>query len=206
MKLHTQIFLAMVLGVAAGAIPFLGERIHYISFLGDIFILLLKMIIAPLILASIVTGVASIGDPSRLGKLGAKTVLYYGVTTWTAIIIGLILVNLIKPGVGVEMALGDVAEQAALTDAMAKTPGQFLQEQIGTVIQNPFAALANMQVMAIIFFALLLGAVLTTLGEKGAVVTEFFAGFNEAIEYLEFGVEKDWQGLKTGKAGEKAAR
>ena len=179
MKLHTQIFLAMGLGVAAGAI--LGERVHYVSFLGDIFILLLKMIITPLILASIVTGVASIGDVSRLGKLGAKTVLYYGVTTWTAIIIGLILVNLLKPGVGVEMTLGDVAEQAALTGAMAKTPGEFFQEQIRTVIQNPFAALANMQVMAVIFFALLLVAVLTTLGEKGAVVSEFFAGFNEAM-------------------------
>jgi Na+/H+-dicarboxylate symporter len=182
MKLHTQIFLAMGLGVAAGAI--LGEHVQYVRFLGDIFILLLKMIITPLILASIVTGVASIGDVSRLGKLGAKTVLYYGVTTWTAIIIGLILVNLLKPGVGVEIALSDVAEQAALADTMAKTPGEFFQEQIRTVIQNPFAALANMQVMAVIFFALLLGAVLTTLGEKGAVVTEFFAGFNEAMMKL----------------------
>lgn len=182
MKLHTQIFLAMGLGAAAGAI--LGERVQYVSFLGDIFILLLKMIIAPLILASIVTGVASIGDVSRLGKLGAKTVLYYGVTTWTAIIIGLILVNLFKPGLGVEMTLGEVAEQAVIEDTMAKTPGEFFQEQIGTVIQNPFAALANMQVMAIIFFALFLGAVLTTLGERGAVVTEFFVGFNEAMMKL----------------------
>ena len=179
MKLHTQIFLAMGLGVAAGAI--LGERVQHISILGDIFISLLKMIIAPLILASIVTGVASIGDMTRLGKLGAKTVLYYGVTTWTAIIIGLVLVNIFKPGVGVEIALNQGAVESAVTDTVAKSPGEFIRGQIETIIQNPFTALANTQVMAVIFFSLLLGAVLATLGERAASVTSFFAGFNEAM-------------------------
>ncbi len=182
MKLHTQIFLAMGLGVAAGAI--LGERAQYVDFLGEIFILLLKMIIAPLILASIVTGVANIGDVSRLGKLGGKTVLYYALTTWTAIIVGLILVNVLKPGVGVDATLSDLSQGAAVTDAMARGPGEFIRDQIHTTIQNPFAALANTQVMAIIFFSLLLGGVLATMGEKTAAVTRFFADFNEAIMKL----------------------
>jgi len=182
MKLHTQIFLAMGLGVAVGAI--LGERSQSISFLGDIFILLLKMIVAPLILASIVTGVANIGDVSRLGKLGAKTVLYYAFTTWTAIIVGLVLVNILKPGVGVEATLGDGQQGAVLAGAIARSPGEFFREQLHTTIQNPFAALANTQVMAIIFFSLLLGGVLATMGEKTAAVTNFFAGFNEAIMKL----------------------
>ena len=179
MKLHTQIFLAMGLGVVAGAV--LGERVQSISFLGEIFILLLKMIIAPLILASIVTGVAGVGDVSRLGKLGVKTVLYYGVTTWTAIIIGLVLVNILKPGTGVETTLINVADEAVGAGVIARSPGEFFHEQLRTVIQNPFAALANGQVMAIIFFSLLLGGVLATLGEKAAAVTSFFAGFNEAM-------------------------
>ena len=179
MKLHTQIFLAMGLGVVAGAV--LGERVQSISFLGEIFILLLKMIIAPLILASIVTGVAGVGDVSRLGKLGVKTVLYYGVTTWTAIIVGLVLVNILKPGTGVETTLINVADEAVGAGVIARSPGEFFHEQLRTVIQNPFAALANGQVMAIIFFSLLLGGVLATLGEKAATVTSFFAGFNEAM-------------------------
>jgi Na+/H+-dicarboxylate symporter len=182
MKLHTQIFIAMGLGVAAGAV--LGERVQYISFLGDIFMLLLKMIIAPLILASIVTGVASIGDVTKLGKLGAKTVLYYGVTTWTAILIGLLLVNVMKPGVGIEIALPQGVEEKALADTMATSPGAFMRGQVETIIQNPFEALANTQVMAVIFFSLLLGAVLATLGERAASVTDFFAGFNEAMMKL----------------------
>jgi Na+/H+-dicarboxylate symporter len=182
MKLHTQIFLAMGLGVAAGAV--LGERAQSISFLGDIFILMLKMIIAPLILASIVTGVASIGDVKRLGKLGAKTVLYYGVTTWTAIIIGLVLVNVLRPGVGVEATFAGATDEAASAVAVAQTPSQFFRDQLSALIQNPFSALANTQVMAIIFFSLLLGGVLATLGERAAAVTSFFAGFNEAMMKL----------------------
>ncbi|MCH7495448.1 MAG: cation:dicarboxylase symporter family transporter, partial [Candidatus Marinimicrobia bacterium] len=98
LKLHWQILIALFLGVIVGSL--FGERIIWISFLGDIFLRLLKMIIVPLIMASIISGVTSIGSAKKLGNLGAKTFIYYISTSLLAIITGLILVNIVKPGVG----------------------------------------------------------------------------------------------------------
>jgi len=98
LKLHTQILLGMAAGIFVGLL--LGEKAVMVAPLGKIFISLLKMLIMPLILASIVTGIVSIGDVKNLGRIGGKTLVYYLGTTFTATFIGLVMVNLLHPGAG----------------------------------------------------------------------------------------------------------
>lgn len=179
MKLHTQVLIAMALGVAAGLL--LGPYVPYTAFLGKIFLLLLKMIIVPLILASIVVGVASVGDVKRLGAVGGKTVLYYMTTTAIAVIIGLILVNIIKPGVGAGQTLTELPPEIAVRMEQNQSLPGFLDSQIDVMIQNPFAALAEMQPISIIFFAILLGAVTTTMKERAKPLIDLFTSLNEAM-------------------------
>ena len=103
LKIHTQIFIAIIAGLLAGML--LGENAIHIKFLGDIFITLLKMIIIPLILISMVTAIVSIGNIRRLGRIGLRTFIYYMVTTLLAVTVGLVLVNILKPGIGVDLGL-----------------------------------------------------------------------------------------------------
>ena len=98
LKIHTQILIAVIAGVIAGWL--LGEHARHLQLIGDLFIRLLKMIIIPLILATMVSGVVNIGQFGRLGRIGAQTFAYYLTTTVLAIIVGLILVNIIAPGTG----------------------------------------------------------------------------------------------------------
>jgi len=101
LKIHTQILIAIVLGVVAGIL--LGEKAAHIKIVGDMFIRLLKAIIIPLILASMVAGIVSLGDARKLGRIGLRTFIYYTATTTLAVGVGLILVNLMKPGIGVDI-------------------------------------------------------------------------------------------------------
>ena len=101
LKVHPQILIAIVLAVVAGIV--LGEKAAPIKIVGDIFIRLLKAIIIPLILASMVAGIVSLGDVRKLGRIGLKTFLYYMATTSLAVAVGLVVVNLMEPGMGVDM-------------------------------------------------------------------------------------------------------
>lgn len=172
-NLSTQIFVGILLGLIAGLI--LGHNASYIKPLGALFIRLLKMIIVPLIFASVVMGVASIGDIRYLGRIGGKTLAYYLTTTGLSVLLGLVLVNLIRPGVGAEIGLSGVPER------LQKGPPSLLDTMMGIIPVNPFKALAEMDVLSIIAFALLFGGVLTTLGERGATILGFFDGLNEIM-------------------------
>ena len=102
LKLHWRVLIAMALGTIFALI--FKEDALFVAPLGTIFMRLLKMIIVPLILFSITTGVASLGDSKTLGRMGAKTFAYYFVTSILAILVGLTLTNIIQPGVGVEIS------------------------------------------------------------------------------------------------------
>ena len=172
-KVHTQIFIAIVLGVIVGLA--LGERAGLIKIVGDIFIQLLKMIIIPLILASMVAGIVSLGDVRRLGRIGLKTFVYYMATTLLAVGVGLLLVNLMKPGVGVEMGA-----EAAADLAERETPS--IVSIIKDIIpENLFDAMAKDKVLSIIFFSLLLGIAISSTGEKARPLMVLFEGFNTVM-------------------------
>jgi proton glutamate symport protein len=103
LKLHWQILIALILAILYGL--YLTDYAYLVTWMGDLFLRALKMIIIPLILTSIISGVTSIGDAQNLGRLGLKTITYYISTSLFAIVTGLVFVNLIQPGVGADLGL-----------------------------------------------------------------------------------------------------
>jgi Na+/H+-dicarboxylate symporter len=165
------ILAGMVLGVIAVGI--FGAGIAPVKFLGDIFLNALKMIVIPLLFASMVVGISNLGDVRKLGRTGAKTLLYFLVTSAFSVIIGILLVNIFRPGSGFEpFATGEAPEQ------INYNVFQWITNQIPA---NIIQAAAQTEVLPIIVFALFFGAVLTTIGNKGKPVIAFFEGVNEAI-------------------------
>ena len=136
------------------------DATNYTNWIGDIFLRGLNMIIVPLILFSITTGVASVGSSGNLGRLGLKTMGYYVASTLVAIVTGFILVTTIKPGVGAELGFKTSVE------GIAAASDSFGQTLIKIVPTNIVEALAQGQMLAIIFFAILFGFFLTKISEK----------------------------------------
>ena len=149
LKLHWQILIAFVIAIILGiSIP---EHSGYVRWLGDLFLRALKMIIVPLVFSSIVSGVANLGSTSSLGRLGVKTISYYLTTSIMAILTGLLLVDIIKPGVGADLGFRmDVPEMTSSTGSL----GDIIMRMIPT---NIFDALASADMLAIIFFAIMIG-------------------------------------------------
>jgi proton glutamate symport protein len=166
-KLHWQILIALILGALYGL--FLTEYVDYVSWMGDIFLRGLRMVIVPLILSSIISGVTNIGDAKNLGRLGLKTMSYYITTSLFAIVTGLFFVNLIKPGEGAELGLTKEVE------GLASARESFGDTLINIIPTNIFESFANGQMLAIIFFAILFGFFITRVDDKPKkFLTEFF--------------------------------
>lgn len=188
MKLHWKILIGMAAGVVVGLLinesfPSLGPIGGWLGTIigpmlgpvGKIFINLLKMLIVPLILASMIVGVANVGDIRKLGGIGARTFIYYVVTTWASVLVGLILVNLIHPGVGAPaIAGGDIPDAA-------KTVTGFWDIVLNLVPSSPVKAMANMDILPLIVFSLFFGAVLTMMGDRARPLLAFFESLNEAM-------------------------
>ena len=169
--LWKRILGAMILGVIVGVI--FGDGVTSIAWIGDLFIRLIRMVVVPLVFVTLVSGVISMGDPSKLGSLGARTLGLYLFTTLVAITIGLTLAAILQPRVGVDLsavALSAVQEAVPLSERL-----------MGIVPENPIAAMADGNILAIIFFALLIGVSLLTIGETGKPVADFMAAAAEAM-------------------------
>ncbi|MDH3212685.1 MAG: dicarboxylate/amino acid:cation symporter [Myxococcales bacterium] len=175
------ILVLIVVGVAAGVFCgwYWGERMLAVAWLGALFLNALKMMIIPLIFAAVISGVASLGDVRKLGRLGGITIGYYVVTTGIAVSIGLVMVNWIQPGAGLQF---DRAELPAEVAAMKEVGVSDLL--LSLVSPNLVASAAETQLVPLILFAILLSAALTTLGRTGQQVIEFFNGMNEALMKL----------------------
>ncbi len=157
--LTSWIFIGIILGVLSGWL--IGEPLLAVSQpLGTIFLRLLKMVIVPLVFSSIVTGVAGIGSTSRLGRLGGKTLLYYLTTSLLAILTGLLIVNLIKPGVGAELGLQ--APPSSITAEGTGIGDLFMR----MIPENPLAAAAEGHMLQLIFFAILFGVFIARVPDK----------------------------------------
>lgn len=161
----------LVLGIVFGALA--GEGATAISWVGDIFINLIRMIVVPLVFVTLVSGVIAMGDPKRLGSLGIKTLGLYMGTTLIAITIGLTIATIVQPGVGVDISGAE---------AKVLPPAKSLEERlIGIIPRNPIGALADGDMLAIIFFALMLGAGIMMAGEKGKPLAKLFDAGSEAM-------------------------
>ncbi len=157
-QLHWQIAIALVLGIVMGL--WLPQYVKYISWMGDLFMRALKMVIVPLILTSIISGIVNIGSLKKLGNIGLKTISYYISTSFFAIVTGLMMVNLIKPGIGAD--LGFVEEVEGLSLA-SESFGQTLIQIIPT---NVFKAMVENQMLSVIFFAILVGLFINNISKK----------------------------------------
>lgn len=170
--LLTQILIAFVVAVTLGLI--FGPSISVLQPLGDLFLRLIKFIIAPLVLPTLVIGVASIGDPKSLGRVGSKTIGYYLITTAVAILIGLGIAFLISPGKGLS-----ITEPAS--DVEVNETEGVIQTFLNIVPENPFTSLGEGDILQIIFFAIFLGLAITLIGKKADPVYHFFDAFAEIM-------------------------
>ncbi|HJP31757.1 MAG TPA: dicarboxylate/amino acid:cation symporter [Candidatus Latescibacteria bacterium] len=159
--LHWQILTALVLGALGGLV--LGDSILVVSFMGDLFLRALRMVIVPLILTSIVCGVSGLGASGNMGRLGAKTLIFYTVSSLLAIVTGLMLVNLLRPGVGAVLGLQAQPEKlAGSIERFGSSPWQALVRLVTDMVPtNPIASMADGDMLQIIIFALLFGVFLS---------------------------------------------
>jgi len=184
-KLHWQILCAMVAGVVAGLLggPAISTKVGW---LGTLFISLLRMIIVPLIITSIVSGVASIGGGRDLGRLFSKTLGYYVLTSALAIFAGLLAVNLIQPGAGAHIAGAQAADLPELS-----APSSPVELLLDVVPRNFLAAAAKPHMLSVIFFCIVFGMAIAGLPDEPRtfLVKAFDAGF-QAMMRLTAGVIK----------------
>ena len=215
------IIAGVVFGGLFGAVA--PKHAIHLEFFGELFLNALKMLIVPLVVSSMISGIASLGDVRKLGKPGILTVFLYAATTALAVLIGVIFVNVIKPGEGVDVGEEVVAPASRLVREIDGKFVVFDKEQIyytldGEPVRKKIASFSNMadaeeatkegtksfggvivkvlkmmvseniiesaahtDILPLIFFALLFGGVLTTLGRKGDSVLQFFEGMSEAM-------------------------
>lgn len=172
--LWKKILAGLALGILAGAL--LGETASVFKPLGDIFINAIMMLIVPLVFSTLVVGITSMRDPQKMGRIGARTITLYLVTTAFAISIGLLLSTLLQPGVGVDLSFD--------TEVTANEAPSLISILVNLVPRNPLDALANGNIMQIIVFAIGLGISLTLIGEKGEPVMKVFDSFAESMYKL----------------------
>ena len=172
-KLGIWIIAATVLGAAVGLV--MGEPAHMFAPAGNLFMQLIKMVVVPLVLFSLIGGAASLGKSSSAGKIGLLTFAYYGVTTAAAVALGILFSELFRPGAGIDMAaLSGAAVQVDHIEESTKIPG-FWETVTGFVPANPFQALVDGNILQIIVFAMFMGFASTYLEEKKkAVIINFF--------------------------------
>lgn len=181
-NLTSKIFIAIGLGVLFGVFLNTLEPSSFkddfllggiLKLLGTGFLNLIKMLVVPLVFTSLICGASSMNDIKRLGRIGGKTLGFYMITTALAISISLFIAKVINPGSNLDMSSlvstePTIAENQPLVDTL-----------LNIIPTNPIASLANGEMLQIIFFALLVGVSINTIGEKGKCVKEFFEALNE---------------------------
>ena len=185
LSLSSKIFIAMILGAIAGLTPnfagnpewsqlWLTDGVFYV--VGQIFISLLKMLVVPLVFISLVCGSSSLSDPRMLGRVGGKTIALYLLTTAIAVSLALGAAIIFEPGIG--------AQPIAMLEAQIAESTPFTQVLINMVPTNPVAAMADGQMLPIIFFAVLLGISITLSKQVGVRVSDWFNDMNAIIMKL----------------------
>jgi proton glutamate symport protein len=175
-SLSNQIFIGLFIGIAAGwwingHDPAMADNIKPFS---DLFLRLIKMLIAPLLFATLVTGIAGAGHFSSVGRMGLRSLIYFEVVTTLALIIGLLAVNILKPGVGVVLTPG---ADAGIT-AQAQTWQQMLLHLVPTSI---FQAMAEGDVLQIVVWSIIFAIALGMIGEKGRPILHFCESLAETM-------------------------
>ncbi|MGQ3380860.1 cation:dicarboxylate symporter family transporter [Priestia endophytica] len=184
--LATQIFIGLALGIAVGAFFYGNETaMAILQPIGDIFLHLIKMIVIPIVIAALVVSIAGVGDIKKLGKLGGKTILYFEIVTTIALAIGLLAANLFHPGTGIDMGNLEKSNISTYEEtAQSKEDVSIADQFVHIIPSNIFQSLAEGDLLAIVFFSVLLGIGVAVVGEKGKPVLNFFDGILEAMFWI----------------------
>ena len=177
MKKNNILLYLMLIGISMGGVCgwVFGKEMLVVEWIGEMFLDTLKMLVIPLIVSSMIVGITGMGDIRKVGKAGTITLIYFLSTSGIAVFAGIIVVNIMQPGLGVEL-ITDIPEKVAGKESIGIT--DILQS---FVTPNLFQSMAKMEILPIIMFSLVFGGVLTTLGEKGKLVISVFDGINIAI-------------------------
>ncbi|MCF6220726.1 MAG: dicarboxylate/amino acid:cation symporter [Robiginitomaculum sp.] len=192
MTLWKRVFIGLALGVAIGlSLHYgLGDKGKYIAEtwfkpFGDAFVNLIRMLIIPLIVTTLVSGMVAMGDPKRLGTLGARTIGLYLFTTFFAVWLGLIVATIIQPGTGLSEVISagnsSVDTVANKLQSAGTAKRSFAQYLLDIIPRNPIKAMAEGDVLAVIFFSILMGVGVLLAGEKGKLVGDFFDSAAEVV-------------------------
>ncbi|HWR41628.1 dicarboxylate/amino acid:cation symporter [Sporomusa sp.] len=184
MGLTTQIFIGLILGVIFGyAFPKYAVELKPI---GDMFIRMIKMIVVPLVVSSLVMGIAGTGDFKKLGRLGVKSILWFELATTIALFVGLFVVNVFQPGVGVNVTAGDAGSAAAA----AKKTIDMTQMLVNLVPTNFVDAMVRGDMLQIIVFSTFFGVAAAAMGAKGKPVVDMCISVAEIMFKFTFYVMK----------------
>ena len=189
MGLSTQIFIALILGIIFGYVfPAYGQQLKPV---GDMFIRMIKMIVVPLIFSSLIMGIAGTGDFKKLGRLGAKAIIWFEIATTAALAVGLIVANVFEPGVGVNIVNADAK---AAADAAKKSIDMSMM-MVNIIPTNIVDAMARGDMLQIVFFSTFFGVAAAAMGETGKPVV------NLAVSVAEIMFKFTWYVMKLAPIG-----
>ena len=176
-NLTFQVLVAIALGILVGVLY--PSFASYAELISKSFINMISMLIAPIIFFTIVLGIAHMGDMKKVGRVGGKALLYFEIVTTLAIIIGMLVANLLKPGVGVNVPAGDVAKIATYTTQAGEI--NWLEFITHIIPKNIFEAFTKGEILQILFFAILFGYGLSKMGEKGHSLISTFDKISKVL-------------------------
>ena len=176
-NLTLQVLLAIVLGILVGQFfPHQGESLKVLS---DVFVKMIKMVIAPIVFFTIVIGIAGMGDMKKVGRIGGKALLYFEIITTFAMVIGVAVMYIIRPGAGMSTAGVKAADVAKYTKDAAATSHGFVDFLTNIVPDNVMAAFSKGDMLPVLFFSILFGLAMAGLGDSAKPVTSFLEKMNE---------------------------
>lgn len=181
-SLYFKVIIGIVVGITLGALsPSLGEQMKP---LGDAFVKLIKMVIAPIIFFTVVVGIAGIGDMKKLGRVGIKALLYFEVVTTLALAIGLIVVKIVQPGAGINATPESLNAGATVQYVEKAKETGFVDHLLHIIPDSIVGAFATGEILQVLFVAVLFGVALVAFGEKGKPIVRVF----DSISHVLFGI------------------
>nr|WGD89303.1 glutamate/proton symporter GltT [Bacillus subtilis] len=184
--LATQIFVGLILGVIVGVIWYGNPALPtYLRPIGDLFLRLIKMIVIPIVVSSLIIGVAGAGNGKQVGKLGFRTILYFEIITTFAIILGLALANIFHPGTGVNIHEAKKTDISQYVETEKEQSNKSVAETFLHIVPtNFFQSLVEGDLLAIICFTVLFALGISAIGERGKPVLAFFEGVSHAMFHV----------------------
>ncbi|CAN7209535.1 dicarboxylate/amino acid:cation symporter [Paenibacillus sp. LjRoot153] len=176
-NLTLQVLLAIVLGIAVG--QFFPHQAESLKVLSDVFVKMIKMVIAPIVFFTIVIGISGMGDMKKVGRIGGKALLYFEIITTFAMVIGVAVMYIIRPGAGMSTAGVKAADVAKYTKDAAASSHGFIDFITGIVPDNVMAAFAKGDMLPVLFFSILFGLAMAGLGDSAKPVTNFLEKMND---------------------------